>query len=54
MIPNDQFFHFTDLVDKVTDKGKKVGVYPIDDELFIDIGQWVEYQQATKKLNQKL
>ena len=54
LIPKDKFFDFTDLVEKVKDEGKKIGVYPVDDELFTDIGQWVEYQDATRKLNQKL
>ena len=50
MIPQDELFHFTDLIDKVKSKNKKIGVYPVDDELFIDIGQWVEYQKVANKL----
>ena len=29
---------------------KKVGVFPIDDDAWIDIGRWAEYQQVVKKL----
>ena len=30
----------------VQKNGKKVGVYPVDEEAWIDVGQWSEYQQA--------
>jgi len=31
-------------------KGKKIGVYPIDDNAWIDVGEWSQYRQAVKKL----
>ena len=30
--------------------GKKVGVYPIDDDAWIDVGEWAEYRQAIERL----
>ena len=30
--------------------GCKVGVYPIDDDYWIDVGQWAEYKKALDKL----
>ena len=50
-IPDGEFFHITDLVEKVKSKGKKVGVFPIEDGAWIDIGQWEEYRSALRKLS---
>tara|TARA_B100001971_G_scaffold207856_1_gene228675 strand:- start:449 stop:565 length:117 start_codon:yes stop_codon:yes gene_type:complete len=38
------------LIEDAKNKGKKVGVFPIDDEAWIDVGQWAEYQKAVKQL----
>lgn len=50
-IPDDKFFHITDLIAKVKSKGKRVGVFPIEDDAWIDIGQWEEYRSALKRLS---
>jgi len=50
-IPDDEFFHITDLIEKVKSKGKRVGVFPIEDDAWIDIGQWEEYRSALKRLS---
>ena len=50
-IPKNSFFHITDLIKKIKKDNKKVGVYPIDDDSWIDIGQWEEYKNAVKRLN---
>ena len=50
-IPDGEFFHITDLIEKVKSKGKKVGVFPIEDGAWIDIGQWEEYRSALKRLS---
>ena len=50
-IPSGDFFHITDLIAKVKSKGKKVGVFPIEDGAWIDIGQWDEYRSALKRLS---
>ena len=31
-------------------KKKQIGMYPIDDESWIDVGQWSEYHKAIEKL----
>ena len=41
----------TDLIKKVKTLKKKIGVYPIDEESWTDIGQWNEYKLAVEKLN---
>jgi len=50
-IPDGEFFHMTDLIAKVKSKGKRVGVFPIEDDAWIDIGQWEEYKSALKRLS---
>ena len=50
-IPDGKFFHITDLIAKVKSKGKRVGVFPIEDDAWIDIGQWEEYRSALKRLS---
>ena len=49
-IPKNEFYHITHLIEDLKNKGKKVGVYPINDEDWIDIGQWKEYKNAIDKL----
>jgi len=50
LIPENQRFHITDLVKSVKDKGGKVGVFPISEKSWIDIGQWDEYRKSLKLL----
>ena len=45
-IPKDKFYHITHLIEDAKNQGKKIGVFPIDDDDWIDIGQWAEYQKA--------
>ena len=50
LIPEDRSYDITDLIKDANDHGKIIGVYPIDDESWIDIGQWAEYQKAVERL----
>lgn len=49
-IPSATFFHLTDLIGKVKARGGKVGVFPISEKAWIDLGDWDLY---LKSLNQK-
>ena len=49
-IPKGKSYHITQLIKDVKEDGKRVGVYPIDDDSWIDVGQWSEYQNAVEKL----
>ena len=42
-IPQNQFFHITDLIDKIKNRGGKVGVFPVSEKSWKDIGEWDEY-----------
>lgn len=42
-IPEDTFFHITYLIDALLKQGRKVGVFPISEGSWVDIGNWDEY-----------
>ena len=50
LIPKDKFFNFNELIQKAITKKYKVGIYPISEKAWIDVGQWEEYQKAIKIL----
>jgi len=51
IIPDGEFFNMTDLIDKVRDEGKSVGVYPISEKSWLDTGEWKEYKDTIEQLN---
>ena len=49
-IPEGEFYHITYLIDKLCKEGRRVGVYPINEGAWIDVGNWDEYlHQFAKK-----
>lgn len=50
LIPDDTFFHITQLIDELKKTNRKVGVYPVYENSWIDVGQWEEYRKAIKYL----
>lgn len=46
-IPDD-FFHITHLMEKLKNEGRRVGVYPISQNDWIDMGDWDEYLKLIK------
>jgi dTDP-glucose pyrophosphorylase len=49
LIPGNESFHVTDLVEKAKGQGGKIGVFPIGDGAWLDTGEWAEYKKALKK-----
>ena len=45
-IPKDKTYHITQLISDVNNQGGAIGVFPVDDDVWIDIGQWAEYKKA--------
>lgn len=41
-IPDNAFFHITQLIEKVHGKGGKIGVFPVSEGSWQDVGQWDE------------
>ena len=50
LIPKNKNYDMTDLIQLAKRKKKQIGVYPIDDESWIDVGKWSEYHKAIEKL----
>ena len=50
LIPKNKAYDMPDLIKLAKRKKKQIGVYPIDDESWIDVGQWSEYHKAIEKL----
>ncbi len=49
-IPENEFFHITTLMEKIMARNGKVGVFPVSEGSWMDIGQWDEYNKTSKKL----
>lgn len=52
-IPKDEFFHMTHLADKLMKEGRRVGMYPISEDSFLDMGEFEEMHRMEEKLNLK-
>jgi NDP-sugar pyrophosphorylase family protein len=50
LIPKDEIFHMTHLIEKVKETGGKVAVFPVSDKAWLDTGEWAEYRKALKQL----
>ena len=42
-IPQNQLYHITDLIGKLQKENRRVGVFPVSEKSWIDIGNWNEY-----------
>ena len=51
IIPKNKYFDMTDLITKAKDKGLKVGVYPVSEKSWLDVGQWEEYANTLRQLD---
>ncbi|OOM77934.1 glucose-1-phosphate cytidylyltransferase [Clostridium puniceum] len=49
-VPEDTFFHITDLINKYIEDGKKVGTYPITENAWLDMGEMKEMERMLKRL----
>lgn len=48
-IPQNTFFHITDLIKKIQERGGKVGVFPVNEKAWKDIGEWDKYLMEIKR-----
>lgn len=49
-IPQNTFFHMTDLAEKMINAGKRVSVYPISEDSFLDMGQFEEMKKMEERI----
>lgn len=50
-IPENTFFHMTDMADMLMREGYQVGLYPISEDSFLDMGEFEEMRRMEEKLN---
>jgi len=50
LIPENSMFHITHLMDKIKENRGTIGVYPVSEKAWIDVGQWAEYRKALKMI----
>jgi len=48
LIPSNKLYHITDLIDDIKATGGNVGVYPVSERSWIDVGEWEGYDNAAK------
>ncbi|MBF0531672.1 MAG: CBS domain-containing protein [Candidatus Omnitrophica bacterium] len=54
LIPANREFHIPDLIAKIKKKGGKVGVFPVNEKSWIDIGEWEKYKQTMEDFEKKI
>lgn len=47
-IPKNKLYNMTDLINNYVEKGERMGVYPISEKSWFDMGQWKELQETIK------
>ena len=52
-IPKDRVFHMTDLVELMIQRNKRVGMYPISENAFLDMGEFEELKKMEERLMQE-
>lgn len=50
-IPENQVFHMTDLANKMIDAKKRVGMYPISENSFLDMGEFEEMKKMEDRIS---
>ena len=51
LIPVGAYFDMTDLIRKIQKSGFKVGVFPVSEKSWLDIGQWTEYKNTLENFS---
>lgn len=51
LIPENKMFHMTNLIEVVQSMNKQVGIYPISEDSFLDMGEFSEMKRMEEKLN---
>jgi len=52
-IPENKFFHITHLMEKIMKRNGKVGVFPVSEGAWMDIGEWSQYSETQKRFNSR-
>ena len=50
-IPSNKFYHMTDLMDRLISENMRVGMYPVSDNSFLDMGEFEEMKRMEERIN---
>ncbi|MGV8058384.1 MAG: sugar phosphate nucleotidyltransferase [Smithellaceae bacterium] len=50
IIPQDEFYHITQLIQDLKNAGSKIGVFPVSEKSWMDIGEWEKYKEVLEYL----
>lgn len=50
LIPPNEFYHLTQLIDDVKARGGRVGVFPISEKAWLDTGEWRQYCETLSQI----
>ena len=50
LIPDQAFMHMTELIEICLKKGVRLGVYPISEKSWVDMGQWEQLQETLERM----
>jgi dTDP-glucose pyrophosphorylase len=53
-IPDNQYFDITELFEQIKNRGGKIGVFPVSEGAWMDIGNWDEYQKTQDIFKKRL
>ena len=51
--PSNEFYHITDLINQIKDRNGKVGVFPVSEKSWMDIGVWEEYDKTQQLFKER-
>jgi NDP-sugar pyrophosphorylase family protein len=49
-IPGNEFYHITQLMERIQKRGGRVGCFPVSEKAWTDMGEWPEYLRMIKEL----
>ena len=49
-IPEDKFFHITELINYYIERKEKIGIYPVSEASWLDMGEVKEMENMIKEL----
>lgn len=52
-IPENIFYHITQLMEKILERNGRIGVFPVSEASWMDMGNWVEYNETLKRFGEK-
>ena len=50
IIPKNKYLDFSDILKIFKSNNKKIGVFPVSENAWLDIGQWEEYKKSSLQL----